>query len=319
MNDRTIEVVTVTPNPAIDLTLTIPRFTAGTVNRVERQHAQPGGKGVNVASALADFGHAVAAAGFLGRANSATFEALFAAKGIADHFVRVEGETRVGIKIFDPVLGQTTDINFPGQSLAPGYTEALLHELRALAADVAPWFALAGSLPPGVAPEAYRDFVRALKADGCRVLLDTSGEPLRLALAAGPQVIKPNIHELEWVVGARLTGQREVVEAARALLAGGVELVVVSMGGEGALFVTGEQTVLASPLRVEVRSTVGAGDAMVAGTLAGLLAGRPLTEVARLATAFSLDWLTRDEAAAASRERVFDLMDGVTVRDFDAG
>lgn len=315
MSDRRIEVVTVTPNPAVDVTLTVHGFAAGVVNRVERQHARPGGKGVNVAAALADFGHAVAVTGFLGRRNSAAFEALFSDKGIEDHFVRVEGETRSGIKIFDPTLEQTTDINFPGLSPSPGDMDSLKERLHSLAAGGGPWFVLAGSLPPGVAPETYRDLARALRADGCRVLLDTSGEPLRHALAAGPQIIKPNIHELEWLVGGRLSGNGEVAEAARSLLSGGVELAAVSMGGEGALFVTSEQTILATPPAVKVRSTVGAGDAMVAGILAGRLAGLPLSEVARLATAFSLDLLTRDESAAFSRDRVTDLIGGVTVRD----
>ena len=316
MSDRRIEVVTVTPNPAVDVTLTIPRFAAGVVNRVERQHAKPGGKGVNVAAALADYGHAVAVTGFLGRDNAATFEALFAAKQIADRFVRTDGETRSGIKIFDPALEQTTDINFPGQSPAPGDADALRQRLHELAADAQPWFVLAGSLPPSTEPGLYRDLARTLKAVGCRVLVDTSGEPLRLALEAGPQVIKPNIHELESLLGARLNGRREVAEAARALLSAEVELVAVSMGGEGALFVDGEQTILAVPPSVQVRSTVGAGDAMVAGILAGRLAGLSLAATARLATAFALDALTRDESAHTSRLRINAFAGEVTIHDF---
>lgn len=319
MSGKLIEVVTVTPNPAIDVTLTIPNFTAGRVNRVARQHSKPGGKGVNVASALADYGHRVAVTGFLGRENSAPFEALFSEKKIEDYFIRTAGETRVGVKIFDPALEQTTDINFPGQPPAPGDMELLLRRLHGLALDSGPWFVLAGSLPPGVAPTTYHDLVRALKADGGRVLLDTSGEPLRAALEAGPHVIKPNLHELEELVGARLSGNQEVAEAARSLLPMGVELAAVSMGAEGALFVTGEQTVLARPPDVKVRSTVGAGDAMVAGILAGHLAGFSLPQTARLASACSLDVLTRDESAITSRTRIAGLMGEITIHDFGAG
>ena len=319
MSERDIEVVTVTLNPAIDLTLTVPHFTAGGVNRVESLHARPGGKGVNVASALADFGHAVAVSGFLGGENGATFEALFAEKGIEDHFLRTGGETRTGVKIFDPAQGHTTDINFPGQPVAAGDVDSLLERLRSLAARGRPWFVLAGSLPPGAAPETYRDLVRALKAEGCRVLLDTSGAPLGAALAAGPHVIKPNLRELEWLLGARLAGHGEVAGAARALLVGGVELAAVSMGSEGALFVTADETLLARAPEVRARSTVGAGDAMAAGIIAGRLAGLAPAEVARLATAFSLDLLTREDASAFSRERVNGLMREVTVERHDAG
>jgi 1-phosphofructokinase len=108
------DVVTVTLNPAIDRTVTIRNFTAGAVNRVEQERSNPGGKGVNVASALSDYGYQVAVTGFLGRENSAPFEELFARKKIADRFVRIAGRTRMGIKITDPTLHQTTDINFPG-------------------------------------------------------------------------------------------------------------------------------------------------------------------------------------------------------------
>ncbi|NOK59025.1 MAG: 1-phosphofructokinase [Chloroflexi bacterium AL-W] len=110
-----VEVVTVTLNPAIDQTVVIPHFAVGQVNRVEHTMVQPGGKGVNVATFLADYGHQVGVTGFLGRANDGTFENLFHEKRIRDQFVRIAGQTRTGIKITDPAQHQTTDINFPGQ------------------------------------------------------------------------------------------------------------------------------------------------------------------------------------------------------------
>ena len=316
MNNKSVEVVTVTPNPAIDQTLTIPNFTAGIVNRVLHQHSKPGGKGVNVASALADYGHAVAVTGFLGRKNSASFEALFTGKGIVDHFIRIAGETRVGIKISDPTLQQTTDINFPGQTPAPGDFELLLRRLQRLAVESPSWFVLAGSLPPGIEPTMYRDLTNALKVDGCRVLLDTSGEALRHGLDARPHIIKPNLHELEELVGTTLTKNRAIVEAARSLLSVGIELAVVSMGAEGALFITRESAIQARPPSVNIHSTVGAGDAMVAGILAGQLGGLSLPEIARLASAFSLDALTRNESETISRSRIEALTDQITINEF---
>jgi len=126
-----------------------------------------------------------------------------------------------------------------------------------LAAESMPWFVLAGSLPPGVDATMYRDLVHALKAEGCRVLLDTSGEALTYALEAGPHVIKPNLYELEGLVGSQLSTNLEIVKSARSLLSKGIELVAVSMGVEGALFVNHKHTILASPPNVQVRSTVG--------------------------------------------------------------
>lgn len=303
MNPTTFDVLTVTLNPAIDRTVTISNFTAGIVNRVEDVRQNPGGKGVNVASALADHGLRVAVTGFLGRENTASFEALFQRKCIEDRFVRIDGSTRVGIKIVDPVLSQTTDINFPGP--APAASDlATLHET--LAAIDAPCVVLAGSLPPGVDPAIYGKLVSALKARGTRVVLDASGEPLRHALEAKPHLIKPNIHELSELVGKPLEGEAAVITAARELIGRGIEQVVVSMGRDGACFVAADAVVTARPPEVAVKSTVGAGDNMVAGLIAARFRDLSFADTARLATAFSLEALTRNgqprQVAAAVAE-----------------
>lgn len=308
-----VEVVTVTPNPAVDWTVTVPGFAAGSVNRVAGQRSTAGGKGVNVAAALAGSGHRVAATGFLGRGNTAPFDALFARTGIADHFVRVAGDTRVGIKIVDPATRQTTDVNFPGEPRSADDVARLVDEVSRLAGESAPWFVLAGSLPPGVEPTLYRDLVWKLKSAGSAVVLDTSGEALRLALGAAPAVVKPNVHELEALVGSTLPSADAIIAAVRPILAGGVELVVVSMGADGALFIRRGDAILATPPAVAVHSTVGAGDAMVAGIVASRLAGLTLSETARLATAFSVDAITRDEGSAPARDGIAALRDRVTV------
>jgi 1-phosphofructokinase len=285
MSSTRYDCLAITLNPAIDRTITIPNFQAGKVNRVQGEYSNAGGKGVNVASSLADAGHKIAVTGFLGRENVALFERLFARKRIADHFVRLDGETRVGIKITDPVLKETTDINFPG-------AEPLPSDLAALRAIVdhfdAEWFVLAGSLPPGVETTIYRDLTAALKARGRKVALDTSGDSLNHAIGAVPSFIKPNIHELEGLVGRALPSREAVTEAARELVARGIEMVVVSMGEQGACFVGAEGVLFATPPAIEVRSTVGAGDAMVAGVLSSRIRGLSLAETARVSTAFSV-------------------------------
>lgn len=298
---ESFDAVTVTLHPAVDRTITVHRFTAGAVNRVEHDRSSPGGKGVNVASALADHGCRVAATGLLGRHGSEPFDALFARKAIADGFVRVAGTTRTGIKIVDPALHQTTDINFSGPAPTAADLEALAKTMGELDARC---FVIAGSLPPGVDDRLYGDLVATLRERHRKVLVDTSGEPLRHALLALPDIVKPNIHELEALLGVKLAGEAAVIAAARELVARGVGMVVVSMGGGGACFVTAERAVVARPPEVEVESTVGAGDAMVAGLVAAELRGLGQEERARLATAFSVDLLTRGADTAGSPEAV---------------
>lgn len=299
-----------TLNPAIDRTVSISNFKAGAVNRVESVRSNPGGKGVNVASALADHGHGVAVTGFLGRSNAGAFEELFTQKKIADHFVRIAGQTRIGIKITDPVKVETTDINFTGP--APTQEEVAMARAQ-IAALEAEWFVVAGSVPPGVDTGIYRDIITDLRRRGRKILLDTSGDPFPLALAAQPTAIKPNIHEFEAYIGRSLPNEKEMIAAARELIGRGVELVVVSMGKEGACFVTARESFVARPPDIEVQSTVGAGDAMVAGILSAQLQKLPLRECARLATAFSIDRLTRLGSGLSSRGAIETAMQKVTV------
>jgi 1-phosphofructokinase len=310
MSTPTFDTVTVTLNPAIDRTVTIPNFTAGVVNRVETVRSNPGGKGVNVAASLADSGQRVAVTGFLGRENTASFEALFVEKQIADRFIRVAGQTRVGIKVVDPVLAQTTDINFPGPTATAADLETLTIQIAALDAEC---FVLAGSLPPGVEAKIYRDLITALRSRGRRVVLDASGEALRQGLEAQPHLFKPNIHELGELLGETLDSEIAVLNAARKLVARGIEMVVVSMGRDGACFVTASDAVVAKPPDVEVRSTVGAGDAMVAGIIAGQARKLSLADCARLATAFSVHALTRASDATNSSDAINALLPQVSI------
>jgi 1-phosphofructokinase len=198
-------IATITLNPAIDQSVAIPDFAAGSVNRVAWTQSDPGGKGVNVASFLADLGFRVAVTGLLGRDNAGVFEQLFAAKGISDAFVRIPGNTRVNVKIIDETSQRITDINFPGPAATAEDLDALGLRIDALLADN-DCFVVSGSVPTGVSATFCPDLIRRLKSAGKRVLLDSSGEALRAGISAAPWAIKPNIAELEELTGAVLAG-----------------------------------------------------------------------------------------------------------------
>ena len=281
-------IATITLNAAIDQTASVPNFRAGEVNRVAWDQSDAGGKGVNVASFLSQAGHSVAVTGLLGRDNATLFERWFAEKGITDRFVKLPGSTRVNVKIVDPTGNSVTDINFPGLKGDADSFARVQQAAETLAAEGADWFVLSGSLPGGLPPTAWRDLAVRLKALGRTVALDTSGEPLAQALVAGPDLIKPNIEELTELVGDPLPDDRAVVDAARRLQRGGVGLVTVSMGKRGAILVDAEQALHVAPPSIAVKSTVGAGDAMVSGLVHGALQGLNLAGRGRLATAFSL-------------------------------
>jgi 1-phosphofructokinase len=216
MSDPT-PIATVTLNPAIDQTISIDNFTAGGVNRVEAQRCDAGGKGINVAAFLADYGLDAAATGFLGSDNPQCFERFFKQKKIQDHFIRINGSTRTGIKIIDRVKEQTTDINFAGLTPTRHDIQALLAKISQLAIDRR-WFVLAGSVPAGIQPGIYGELIHIIRKHNGRVALDTSGEAFGPAVDASPALIKPNLEELEAYIGRRLAGQDDVVKAAQCLL-----------------------------------------------------------------------------------------------------
>lgn len=286
------KLATITLNPAIDHTAAISNFRAGEVNRVEWEQIDPGGKGVNVASFLTDFGFSVAVSGFLGVDNQTLFQRFFDQKRIQNHFVSIAGKTRVNVKIIDPECQQVTDINFPGQS--PNAADiAALHQAIASLTQEYDWFILSGSLPAGVSPDIYGKLIATLKANDKTVVLDASGESLRQAIAFAPYAIKPNIDELQELVGHRLLDEAAIVGAMQTLLAKGIHTVIVSMGAKGAIFAEAEEMVHVQSPPIEVVSTVGAGDAMVSGFVMGRLRGLSLPDCARLATAFSMGALSQ--------------------------
>ena len=279
--------LTVTFNPAIDQTVTLDRLVHGDVHRARSVRQNAGGKGVNVASCLADWGVPVSAYGLLGSDNAAAFDALFAAKNIEDRFIRIPGATRVNLKLVD--AEGTTDINLDGIAVDAGRAEMVAATIcdAVRSGDLV---VLAGSLPPGCPPDTYVTLIARLRAMGCKVILDTSGLPLKCALNADvlPHAIKPNRDELGPVLGQDLDDMAGLVRAATTLNRRGVELVTVSMGSQGALFVS-DQGALTARLKIgELASTVGAGDAMVAGMAAAMIEGADLERTARLATAFAV-------------------------------
>lgn len=287
-----MKIATITVNPAIDQTVSVDDFQVGNVNRSQWMRFDAGGKGVNVASFLADYGMEVAVTGFLGEENADVFERHFKRKSIEDRFIRVPGETRINIKIMDEANQTTTDLNTPGQ--IPGeYAVSRFYEQVEAMMEACDCFILSGNLQAGLPPTFYADLITLLKSKKRRVVLDTSGDALTASLKAGPNLIKPNIHELSALVNKPLNKIAEVYRSAFSLLNDETTLVVVSMGADGALFVDKDQAFVARPPSIPVKSTVGAGDAMVAGLVAGISKKLALQDCARLATAFSLSAVTR--------------------------
>ncbi|WP_434569846.1 1-phosphofructokinase [Pseudomonas sp. Z3-8] len=306
------KILTLTLNPALDLTVELARLEPGQVNRSDAMHAHAAGKGVNVAQVLADLGHTLTVSGFLGEDNAQVFETLFAQRGFVDAFIRVPGETRSNIKLAEQD-GRITDLNGPGPMVDEAAQQALLARLEQIAPghDVV---VVAGSLPRGVSAQWLQALIMRLKQLGLNVALDTSGEALRVALAAGPWLIKPNTEELADALGCAVVSELAQAQAAQRLHAEGIEHVVISHGADGVNWFSVGSALHASPPKVTVASTVGAGDSLLAGMLHGLLGAYTPEQTLRSATAIAAMAVTQigfgihDTALLASLEQ------GVRVR-----
>lgn len=296
-------VFTLTLNPAIDQTVMLDRLVLGGVHRARSVRQDAGGKGINTASCLADWGVPTTVTGLLGSENAAPFEALFAAKSIIDRCERHAGSTRVNLKLVD--VHGTTDINMDGATAAPASVDAVIETLDAQvrAGDLV---ILSGSLPPGCPSDIYAHLTDILRGRGAIVLLDSSGPSLREALegAVLPNILKPNLHELmEWH-GAPIDTLHQIIEVTTGLLHRGVDLIAVSMGPRGALFLSRSEQLRARLKANEVESTVGAGDAMVAGLAAALIEEAGLDRIARLSTAFAVGKLGRAGPHLPAKDRI---------------
>lgn len=268
-------VVTLTPNPSLDRTVEVPALVRGAVNRAVDGRVDPGGKGVNVSRALGRHGVATVAVLPVGGPDGDQLVRLLRERGVRTEAVPVAGCTRSNVTVVEPD-GTTTKLNEAGPTLDAAETARLLKTLAALA-PAGSWVVGCGSLPAGVPGTLYADLVAPLRAQGVRVAVDSSGPALAAVLAAGPgalpDLVKPNHEELEEAVGRPLPTLGDVVTAAHDLVARGITTVLVSLGADGAVLVEAGTAVHGSARLERPNSTVGAGDALLAGYLSRAAAG----------------------------------------------
>jgi len=276
-------IITVTLNPSLDRTIELDRLCPGSVQRVTAARLDPGGKGVNVARALVANGVPTLAVVPVAGAEGDQLVRLLEHEGVDVALVPVLGHTRSNITIAEADC-RVTKLNEPGAPLGVDDLDVLAAQVLA-AATPGSWVVLCGSLPPGLRGEAYATLTHCFVAAGMRVAVDTSGPAFRAAVAVSPELLKPNAEELAEAVGRPLGSRSAVIDAARELQDLGAQTVLVSLGASGAILVDEAVVIGESPVE-EPRSTVGAGDAF----LAGFLASQSLGASHREAFAEALAW-----------------------------
>ncbi|RCW40486.1 1-phosphofructokinase [Halopolyspora algeriensis] len=258
-------IVTVTPNPSLDRTVLIGELRRGAVHRAEEVRLDPGGKGVNVARTLVAADRPTTCVLPTGGTEGTCLAELLAPEAVPVVEVPVGTATRSNVTLVESD-GTTTKLNEPGNALS-GAEIAALEERTAELATRADWVVACGSLPAGCPEDLYGRLVRAACAAGARVAVDTSGPPLREACRARADLVTPNLAELSELAERPLDRLGDVVDVAGSVQREGVSTVLVSLGADGALLVEGDSAWHATGATALVRSTVGAGDALLAGFL----------------------------------------------------
>lgn len=306
-------IYTVTLNPAIDKTVVIENFSAGSVNRIASVREDAGGKGINVSKCLQKLGETSAAAMILAGDPGRRLEKMVADMGIPVLAVWAEGESRTNLKIIDPVKKENTDINEPGPVVSAALLETLKEKLseNIQRGDIV---ILSGSLPAGVNRDLYGQWTAYFRRLGACVYLDADGEPMHAGLAAVPYMIKPNNDELAALLGKPSLTVEEMLTEGKRLLETGIRETVISLGGDGALFVNEDGCFYAEALKVPVKSTVGAGDSVVAAAAFGQVRKLSREERIRLCTAIGAASVMQSGTQSPEGDLVWKLAQQVKVK-----
>lgn len=306
-------ITTVTLNPAIDRTLTVDNLRTGEVNRILSVSENMGGKGLNVSKVLHALSVETTAIGWIGNKNIAETNELMKPLEFHKEFLEIESVTRTNTKIIDRGKKQTTDLNEAGFSVKASDLRKFNERLKtwAMRSD---YTVLSGSLPTGLPADAYRKIMME-HAQLTEFVLDTDGQALAEGVKAHPFLIKPNLDELNKAFDKSLKTNEEIIAYCRTMIETyDIGMILVSIGKDGSLLITEDTAYHASALNIDVNSTVGAGDAMLAGFLAGLSRSLALDECLRMANGCGALMCARKDDSMFDYSDIIDCIDQIDIQ-----
>ncbi|MDQ0359323.1 1-phosphofructokinase [Breznakia pachnodae] len=305
-------IITVTMNPAIDKTAVVDELVVGGLNRLEQTMMNAGGKGINVSKTIQALGGESLATGFIAGTNGAFIKESLDQLSIDNDMVEVAGNTRVNLKVLNKDM-DLTELNEEGPYIDEVALRALVDKIVKHASKN-DYVVLSGSVPGSVPKDIYAKLIKQLKQNKIKVILDADGDLFAHAIEEVPNVIKPNKYELcKYYEISEDCKNDEIVKLGKALLDKGMQLIAISMGKEGALFIDSEHTAMVKGLKVDAHSSVGAGDAMVAAIAYGLEQELSFEELVKLAVATSAGAVMTKGTQPASKEQVKELMKEVEI------
>ena len=305
-------IYTVTLNPAIDKTVVIENLRTGAVNRVASVREDAGGKGINVSKCLKTLGVDSVAAMILAGEGGKRLEKRLEEMELSALIVWADGESRTNLKIIDPVKQENTDINEPGPVVTAEILQLLKEKIsgQVKAGDI---LILSGSLPAGVDRGLYGEWTAYFQSLGVCVYLDADGEPMQKGMEVLPYMIKPNNDELAALLGKEKLSTEEMLQEGKRLRERGIREIIISLGADGALFISEDGCYCAKGLAVPVKSTVGAGDSVVAAAAYGQVKNLSREERIRVAVAIGAASVMQSGTQPPEAALVWELAKGVRI------
>jgi len=305
-------VITVTLNPAMDKTLTVDNYTLGKVNRAQSIRYDIGGKGINVSKVLINLGIQSTCTGFLGGIWQKTFQEELANRKIECNFIGTVGNTRTNTKIVDNKNKTYTDLNEQGPFIDLDLLSEFLVAFEKMCnkGDIV---VLSGGVSLNIPEDIYGTLTSIAKGKGALVILDADGPLLRKGLTEKPQIIKPNNHELSSLFDIDEKNDEEILQAAHKLRSQGIQKVLVSLGERGGFYITEKGTYYAKGLKVNVKSTVGAGDSMVAALVYSIINKLDDIDTLKFATACGAATVGLEGTEACTLSQINELISKVEI------
>ena len=306
-------IATVTLNPSLDRTVTVEELVMDEANRWTSLRRDPGGKGINVSRVIHELGGKTVSYGFIGGLDGETLKHLLQQQAVPFDFTPIKGEIRSNFIIADLATYHQTRIDAPGPHIMRHELQKLVQKVKHISPKP-DFLVFAGSVPPAVPADIYRQLIEAAKNNGIKTVLDSDNKWLKEGIKAKPNVIKPNVHEAEELLGKHLRSEAAIVKALKLLVDRGIEVAVISRGKDGLIAANGERILKAIPPQVEVRSTVGAGDSTIAGLVLKLNEGLGIDEACRWAVAAGTAAALTPGTELCRREDVVKLLSKVKIK-----
>ncbi|SHK07871.1 1-phosphofructokinase [Paramaledivibacter caminithermalis] len=306
-------IATITLNPSLDKRYIIENFKKNGVFRVKEMSETAGGKGLNVAKVVKLLGEPVAVSGLIGGKNGDIIEEKLMNLGITNEFVKIKGETRSCIAILSNDLSQT-EILEAGPSISQEETERFLKKYDEMIKRTT-IICASGSIPQNVPSSVYRELISRAKNNNVKFLLDTSGKALKEGIKALPYLIKPNKDELIELTNVEIKSEKDILNSGIKLVQKGIEVVVISLGGEGCIVFNKDRIYKTLLPKVEVVNPVGSGDSMVAGFAVALEKGYSFKKMIKFASAVGTANAMEHETGKVSKDVVEDLMNKIEIEE----